>query len=136
MIKQQNKIDKKIGIFLAKLTLFIIVLFYIYNLQSVDDINRVCFSPDGHYLVTMSSVNNEENLARIWCNPHGLQIELVMVERQLHGEKESYIRERLSKRVDEIKCVKVLVIQSGSFIMNIQGTKIVFIIERFHNKQT
>ena len=74
----------------------------IIHLQCVDEINRVCFSPDGHYLVTMSSVN-EENLARIWCNPHGLQMELVMVERQLHGEKESYIRERLSKRVDELK---------------------------------
>ncbi|KAI6647275.1 Transducin beta-like protein 2 [Oopsacas minuta] len=67
-----------------------------------DEIDRVCFSPDGHYLITMSSVN-EENLARIWYNPHGLQMELVLVERQLHGERESYIRDRLNKRVEEIK---------------------------------
>lgn len=50
----------------------------------------------------MSSVN-EENLARIWYNPYGLQMELAKVERQLHGEREGYIRERLNKRVDEIK---------------------------------
>ena len=39
----------------------------------------------------------------------------------------------------DVICIKVLKgteIQSGSFIMNIQWTKIVFIIERLHNKRT